>query len=146
VLAVADEVLVGTRAIEQPGFVADAGARHPGRILAALDVRGARATVDGWARSAPGGVEDLARRLVEEGAARLVVTDAERDGTLTGPNVALLARIRVAVPSVPLVAAGGVRSLADLRALAAVGCDGAVVGMALLDGSLDPAEAVAVLG
>ena len=145
VLEVADEALLGTAAVESPGFLRAAADRHPGRILAALDLRGDVAAVDGWTRGAAGGADDVARRLVTEGAARLVVTDARRDGTLTGPNLDLMLRLRTALPNVPLVAAGGIRSLDDLRALDAIGCDGAVVGMALLGGALDPESAMAAL-
>ena len=64
---------------------------------------------------------------------------------LSGPNLELLGRIRSAVPETVLVAAGGIGSIADLRQVREVGCDGAVVGLALLTGAIDPAEAMAVL-
>jgi len=73
------------------------------------------------------------------------VTDTARDGTLAGPNLELLTRLRAAVPDAVLVAAGGIGSVDDLRAVAEVGCDGAVVGLALLTGAIDPASAMAML-
>ena len=119
--------------------------RHPDRIGVSLDLRDRRPALDGWLRTGGADAIGLARELVAAGASRLVVTDTARDGTLTGPNLGLLAELREALPDVMLVASGGIGSLDDLRAAAAIGCDGAVVGLALLSGAIDPAEAVAVL-
>jgi phosphoribosylformimino-5-aminoimidazole carboxamide ribotide isomerase len=144
-LAVADEALLGTAAIERPGFLRGCTERHPGRIGVSLDLRDGRPALDGWLRTGATDAVDLARRLVDDGAARLIVTDTARDGTLSGPNVALLAEMRGALPDAILVAAGGIGSIDDLRALADIGCDGAVVGLALLSGAIDPADALAAL-
>jgi phosphoribosylformimino-5-aminoimidazole carboxamide ribotide isomerase len=145
VLAVADDALLGTAAIERPAFLRACADRHPGRIGVSLDLRDGRPAVDGWLRTATADAAELARQLVDAGANRLIVTDTSRDGTLAGPNLALLTTLRAALPDATLVAAGGIGSLDDLRAVAGIGCDGAVIGMALLSGAIDPAEAVAVL-
>lgn len=145
VLTVADEALLGTAAIERPEFLRACADRHPGRIGVSLDLRGERPALDGWLRTVTGDAVELARHLVDAGATRLIVTDTTRDGTLAGPNLALLGTLRAALPDATLVAAGGIGSLDDLRAVAGIGCDGAVVGLALLSGAIDPAEAVAVL-
>jgi phosphoribosylformimino-5-aminoimidazole carboxamide ribotide isomerase len=144
-LAVADEALLGTAAVEQPDFLRACADRHPGRIGVSLDLRDGRPALDGWLRTGESDAVGLARRLVDAGAARIVVTDTARDGTLGGPNLELLATLRAALPDATLVAAGGIGALDDLRAVAAIGCDGAVVGLALLSGAIDPAEALAVL-
>ena len=144
-LAVADDALLGTAALERPAFVRECADRHPGRIGVSLDLRDRRPALDGWVRTGSADAIALARELVEAGASRLVVTDTARDGTLAGPNLGLLAELREALPEVALVASGGIGSIDDLRAAAAIGCDGAVVGLALLSGAIDPAEAVAVL-
>lgn len=144
-LAIADEAVLGTAAIEQQGFLRSCAGRHAGRVFASLDLRDGRPAVDGWLREGSADAVDLASRLVEEGATRLIVTDTRRDGTLAGPNLDLLAALRRALPHAFLVAAGGIGSLDDLRALDALGCDGAVVGLALLTGAVDPADAVAAL-
>jgi phosphoribosylformimino-5-aminoimidazole carboxamide ribotide isomerase len=144
-LQVADEALLGTAAVEEPEFLPACVGAHPGRIAVSLDLRDGRPALDGWSRTASDDAEALARRLVADGASRLIVTDTARDGTLDGPNLALLARLRAAVPDAVLVAAGGIGSVDDLRAVAEVGCDGAVVGLALLTGAIDPVEAMAVL-
>lgn len=144
-LAVADEALLGTAAIERPDFLRGCAERHPGRIGVSLDLRDGLPALDGWLRTGASDAVELARRLMDDGAARLTVTDTSRDGTLSGPNLALLGEMRAALPDAVLVAAGGIGSLDDLRALAAIGCDGAVVGLALLSGAIDPADALAAL-
>ncbi|MBA2266408.1 MAG: 1-(5-phosphoribosyl)-5-((5-phosphoribosylamino)methylideneamino)imidazole-4-carboxamide isomerase [Chloroflexi bacterium] len=141
----ADEALLGTAAIEDAAFLRACAAAYPGRIAVSLDLRADRPALDGWMRTGDTGAEALARRLLADGASRLIVTDTARDGTLAGPNLELLTRIRAAVPGAVLVAAGGIGSINDLRAVVEVGCDGAVVGLALLTGAIDPAEAMAVL-
>jgi phosphoribosylformimino-5-aminoimidazole carboxamide ribotide isomerase len=141
----ADEALLGTAAIENAGFLRDCATAHPGRIAVSLDLRDGRPALDGWSRTGEADAIALARRLLDDGASRLIVTDTARDGTLGGPNLSLLAQLRAALPGAMLVAAGGIGSVDDLRALAGAGCDGAVVGLALLTGAIDPAEALAVL-
>lgn len=145
VLEIVDEAILGTAAVERPGLLRAAANRHPGRVLASLDLRDGRPALDGWERVGTDDPGELGRRLVEDGAARLIVTDTRRDGTLSGPNLELLAQLRATVPAATLVAAGGVGSLDDLRALEAAGIDGAIVGLALLTGAVDPAEAIRVL-
>lgn len=138
----ADRVQLGSAAVRSPAFAGEAAARWPGRVVVALDVRRARPAVDGWqAEVGDGALLDLARRLVDVGVPRLMVTDIERDGALTGPNVALYQEL-VSQLSVPVVASGGVRSVDDLLSLARVGCEGAVVGKALYEGLLDLREAL----
>jgi phosphoribosylformimino-5-aminoimidazole carboxamide ribotide isomerase len=141
----ADEALLGTAAIEDAAFLCACAATHPGRVAVSLDLRGGRPALDGWLRTGESGAEALAQRLLNDGASRLIVTDTARDGTLAGPNLELLTRLRAAVPEAVLVAAGGIASVDDLRAVAEVGCDGAVVGLALLTGAIDPASAMAML-
>jgi phosphoribosylformimino-5-aminoimidazole carboxamide ribotide isomerase len=144
-LGVADEVLLGTAAIERPGFVAEVAARHPARVGVSLDLRQGRPALDGWLREGTGDAVAIARRVLDEGAARLVVTDTSRDGTLHGPDLDGLGILRQALPDAILVAAGGVGSIEDLRRLRDMGLDGAVVGLALLTGAVDPRAAVEAL-
>lgn len=140
----ADEVVLGTAAVERPAFVTECAGRWPNRILVSLDLRDGRAALDGWLRESSSAPLDLARSLIEAGAAGLVVTDARRDGTLRGPNLDLLRRFRSALPSTRLIAAGGVGSLDDLRDVAVAGLDAAIVGLALLSGAVDVREALIV--
>jgi phosphoribosylformimino-5-aminoimidazole carboxamide ribotide isomerase len=144
-LAVVDMAILGTAAITQAGFLQRCADEHPGRVAASLDLRGGRPAVDGWIRDVDLDPVGVAARLLAEGAARLVVTETSRDGTLTGPDLERLEALRTAFPAATLVAAGGIGSLDDLRALEALGIDGAIMGLALLNGAIDPAEAVAAL-
>jgi phosphoribosylformimino-5-aminoimidazole carboxamide ribotide isomerase len=139
-----DDVVLGTAAIERPAFVAECAGRWPGHVLVSLDLRDDRPVLDGWLRSDASEPMGLAQRLVAAGASGLIVTDARRDGTLGGPNLELLRRFRAALPETRLVAAGGVGSLDDLRSLADLGVDGVIVGLALLSGAIDLADALAL--
>lgn len=144
----ADVAVLGTAAVERPGFVEACARRWPGRVAAALDLREGRLSVDGWLRQTavrgPAPVE-VARRLVDDGATAIVVTDVRRDGALAGPNIDLLAAFRRAVPDARLVASGGVRSIADLAALRDAGMDAAIVGLALLTGDVSIEDATVAL-
>lgn len=138
--------ILGTAAIENPGLLAECTARWPGRIAVSIDVRGKRVAIGGWTRSSEADPVRLAAEVARGGAAHVIVTDVRRDGTRRGPNRELLARMRAALPTTRLVAAGGIGSADDLRQLAALGIDGAVVGLALVDGSLPIGDALAAAG
>lgn len=139
----ADVAIIGTAALEDRDLLRRSVARRPGRIAVSLDVRDGRLAVAGWTRSAAADPVACAAELAAEGLAQLVVTDVRRDGTRSGPNLELLAAMRAAVPELRLVAAGGIGTADDLRALAGLGVDGAVVGLALVDGTLAVADALA---
>jgi phosphoribosyl isomerase A len=125
-------VVIGTAALEDPLWVRRVIAEHGERIAVGLDVRGTRLAARGW--TAEGGeLLDVLARLEADGCARYVVTDITRDGTLAGPNLDLLRQV-CARTARPVIASGGVSSLADLRAIAElqpVGVEGAIVGKAL---------------
>ena len=141
-----DVVMLGTAAVEDRALLTAAVERWPGRIAASVDVRGDRVAVDGWTRDAEADPLMLARELLAVAVAHLVVTDVRRDGTRRGPNLRLLRRMRAALPGGRLVAAGGIGTADQLRALAEAGIDGAVVGLALVDGSLPIEVALEVAG
>src|ERR687886_562598 len=138
-------VNLGTAALESPEWCARAIAEHGDRIAVGLDVRGTRLAARGWTREGGELYKTLAR-LDAEGCARYVVTDITKDGTLRGPNLQLLREVCAATPR-PVIASGGVSSLDDIRALAAlaeVGVEGAIVGKALYAGQFTLPEALAV--
>ncbi|MFF7243796.1 bifunctional 1-(5-phosphoribosyl)-5-((5-phosphoribosylamino)methylideneamino)imidazole-4-carboxamide isomerase/phosphoribosylanthranilate isomerase PriA [Embleya sp. NPDC008237] len=125
-------VNLGTAALESPDWVRSAIARYGDRIAVGLDVRGTTLAGRGWTREGGELFETLAR-LDADGCARYVVTDVNKDGTLTGPNLQLLRDVCAATDR-PVVASGGVSSLADLRAIAELvplGVEGSIVGKAL---------------
>lgn len=124
----AARVLVGTAALEQ-AFLTAAVERFGGGVVVAVDARDGLVTVSGWTEDSEVSAVELARRCAAAGVERLLVTSTRRDGTLAGPDVALLENV-LAV-GLPVVAAGGISSLDDLRTLRALGCEGAVTGSAL---------------
>jgi phosphoribosyl isomerase A len=137
-------VNIGTAALENPDWVRSVIARHGDRVAVGLDVRGTRLAARGW--TAEGGdLYQTLDRLDAEGCARYVVTDVLKDGTLRGPNLDLLKTV-CGRTDAPVVASGGVSSLADLRAIASLvplGVEGAIVGTALYEGAFSLAEALA---
>jgi 1-(5-phosphoribosyl)-5-[(5-phosphoribosylamino)methylideneamino] imidazole-4-carboxamide isomerase/N-(5'phosphoribosyl)anthranilate isomerase len=142
----AARVNLGTAALESPDWVRAAIARHGDKIAVGLDVRGSTLAARGWTQDG-GDLWATLARLDADGCARYVVTDVRRDGTLTGPNLDLL-RAVCARTAAPVVASGGVSSLADLRALAALadlGVEGAIVGKALYAGAFTLPEALAAV-
>jgi phosphoribosylformimino-5-aminoimidazole carboxamide ribotide isomerase len=138
-------VVLGTVAVKDPALVRAACKAWPGKVALGIDARGGRVAVEGWAEISEIAARDLALRFEDAGAAAIVYTDIDRDGVLQGPNVAATAALAKAVTT-PVIASGGVSSIADLRALAAEpGIAGAIVGRALYDGRIDLAEALAML-
>lgn len=137
-------VNIGTAALEQPEWCAKVIAEHGDRVAIGLDVRGTTLAARGWTQEG-GQLFETLERLDAEGCARYVVTDVHRDGTLTGPNLALLADVCTATDR-PVVASGGVSVLDDLRAIAAIdGVEGAIVGKALYAGAFTLPEALAAV-
>jgi 1-(5-phosphoribosyl)-5-[(5-phosphoribosylamino)methylideneamino] imidazole-4-carboxamide isomerase/N-(5'phosphoribosyl)anthranilate isomerase len=137
-------VNVGTAALEDPAWVRQAIAQYGDAIAVGLDVRGTTLSARGWTQDG-GELFDVLSRLDADGCARYVVTDVRRDGTLTGPNLELLRSVCAATDR-PVVASGGVSSLADLRALASLvplGVEGAIVGKALYAGEFTLEQALA---
>jgi phosphoribosylformimino-5-aminoimidazole carboxamide ribotide isomerase len=132
----ADRVMAGTAAISSLALLADE------RIVVAIDARDGRVVTDGWVTATDFSPGELARRCAEAGIARLLVTSTGRDGSLAGPDTELLAEVLEA--GLPVLAAGGIAELDDLRTLRELGCEGAVVGSALWSGRFSLAEALAV--
>jgi 1-(5-phosphoribosyl)-5-[(5-phosphoribosylamino)methylideneamino] imidazole-4-carboxamide isomerase/N-(5'phosphoribosyl)anthranilate isomerase len=139
-------VNIGTAALEDPQWCARAIAKHGDRVAVGLDVRGTTLAARGWTEEG-GQLYDVLARLDRDGCARYVVTDVGRDGTMTGPNLDLLRGICAATDR-PVVASGGVASLADLEALAGLvpdGVEGAIVGKALYAGAFTLEDALAAM-
>lgn len=140
-------VNLGTAALENPEWTARAIERFGDRIAVGLDVRGTTLAGRGWTKEG-GDLWEVLARLEDAGCARYVVTDVTKDGTLQGPNVDLL-RQMVEKTGKPVVASGGISSLADLealRALVPLGVEGAIIGKALYSGAFTLPEALDVAG
>ncbi len=136
-------VIIGTQAVKQPAFVAEACRAFPGRVIVGLDARDGRVATDGWAEVSDVQAAELARRFEADGVSAIVYTDIARDGMMQGVNVeATVAMARAS--RIPVIASGGITDLDDIRALSAVageGIIGAITGRAIYEGTLDVAEA-----
>jgi phosphoribosyl isomerase A len=139
-------VVIGTAALEDPDWVAEVIAQQGERIAVGLDVRGTRLSARGWTTDG-GELADALDRLETAGCCRYVVTDIDKDGMMRGPNLHLLRRV-CARTDKPVVASGGVASIADLHAIASLvpfGVEGAIVGKALYAGAFTLPEALAAV-
>ena len=140
-------VNLGTAALEDPEWTARVIGQYGDRIAVGLDVRGHTLAARGWTKEGGDLFETLAR-LDRDGCARYVLTDVAKDGTLAGPNIELLKSV-CAATNKPVIASGGISSLADIAALAALvdtGVEGAIVGKALYAGKFTLIEALKVSG
>jgi phosphoribosylformimino-5-aminoimidazole carboxamide ribotide isomerase len=138
-------VILGTVAVENPDLVREAARAFPGRIAVGVDAKDGRVATRGWAEVTDVEATDLARRFEDAGVAAIIYTDIARDGAMQGPNVTATEALARAV-TIPVIASGGVSSLADLSALRDTGViAGAISGRALYDGAIDLAEALALL-
>ncbi len=139
-------VILGTVAVENPDLVREAAKAFPGKVAVGLDARNGRVATRGWAEETDIMVTDLAKSFEDAGVSAIIYTDINRDGAMQGPNVEATAALARAV-SIPVIASGGVSSIADLEALRDCGAslDGAISGRALYDGAIDLAEALTTL-
>lgn len=133
----AARVIVGTRALEEPEWLAELAARHPGEIIVACDVRERRVTTRGWAHTLPLDILDVVEELNPLPLGGLLVTAVHCEGLLQGTDLPLMEDVAES-SNFPVYASGGVTTMQDLRALEHRGLAGVVIGMALYTGVLDP--------
>ena len=140
-------IIIGTAAVRDPPFVKQAARDYPGRIAVGLDARDGKVAVEGWAESSELSALEIARRFEDVGVAAIVYTDIARDGMLQGLNLDTTIALADAI-SIPVIASGGLASIADIKALLeprAKKLAGAIAGRALYDGRLDAADALALI-
>ncbi|MBT7954539.1 MAG: 1-(5-phosphoribosyl)-5-[(5-phosphoribosylamino)methylideneamino]imidazole-4-carboxamide isomerase [Rhodospirillaceae bacterium] len=140
-------VILGTVALKNPELVKQACLEFPGRIAVGIDAKGGFVAVEGWAELSEITALELARKFEDAGVAAIIYTDIDRDGLMTGPNTEATIELAKSI-SIPVIASGGVSSMADLQSLKDAGSDlleGAISGRAVYDGAIDPAQAVALL-
>ncbi|MDF1715797.1 MAG: 1-(5-phosphoribosyl)-5-[(5-phosphoribosylamino)methylideneamino]imidazole-4-carboxamide isomerase [Antarcticimicrobium sp.] len=139
-------VILGTVAVENPDLVREAARAFPGQVAVGIDARNGMVATKGWAEETDVNATDLARSFEDAGVAAIIYTDIQRDGAMQGPNVEATAALARAV-SIPVIASGGVSSIADLVALRDCGAalNGAISGRALYDRAIDLKEALTVL-
>jgi phosphoribosylformimino-5-aminoimidazole carboxamide ribotide isomerase len=140
-------VILGSAAAKNPALVREAAKNFPGRIAVGIDAKSGQVATEGWAEISHLSATELALRLEDAGITAIIYTDIARDGMLSGLNlqetIALASRV-----TVPVIASGGVASLADIIALKGASATtpnlaGAIIGRALYDGAINPAEALA---
>jgi len=136
-------VIIGTRAVKEPAFVAEACRAFPGKVIVGLDAKDGLVATDGWAEVSTVRADDLVRKFEADGVTAIVYTDIARDGMMQGVNVeATLAMAQAS--SIPVIASGGITNIEDIRALVSVadqGICGAITGRAIYEGTLDIAAA-----
>jgi len=140
-------VNLGTAALENPDWTSKVIREFGDRIAVGLDVRGRTLAARGWTKEG-GDLFETIERLDKDGCARYVVTDVTKDGTLKGPNLELLRNV-CEVTKAPIVASGGISSIADieaLKSLVSIGVEGAIMGKALYAGAFTLEEALKVAG
>jgi phosphoribosylformimino-5-aminoimidazole carboxamide ribotide isomerase len=139
-------VILGTVAVENPDLVREAARAFPGHVAVGLDARKGMVATRGWAKETDINVTDLAKTFEDHGVTAIIYTDINRDGAMQGPNIEATAALANAV-SIPVIASGGVSSMADLTALknSCAPLDGAISGRALYDGAIDLSHAVQFL-
>jgi phosphoribosylformimino-5-aminoimidazole carboxamide ribotide isomerase len=142
IAAGASRVMVGTAALAS-GFLEHAVDRFGERLVVTIDIRDGKVATKGWTEGSDSTAAQLAARCAAVGVARVLVTNTHRDGTMTGPDLALLSEVLEA-GGLPVIAAGGIASLDDLRAVRDLGCEGAIAGSALWLGRFSLAEALAL--
>ena len=141
-----DRIIIGTEAIRNPQLVKDACQRYPGQIIVGIDARNGLVAIEGWTETTQTKAVDLAEQFEDQGVAAINFTDIHRDGMQTGPNVEETRKLAQAI-NIPVVASGGVATIADIRnlmPLESAGVMGVITGKALYTESLDLAEALVV--
>ena len=140
-------VILGTVALRDPALVRAAAQHFPGQVAVGIDARGGKVAVEGWAETSELNVLEMARRFEGAGVAAIIYTDIDRDGVLAGINWEATLALARAI-SVPVIASGGLASMADIERLSRPECqilEGAISGRALYDGRIDPEAALALL-
>jgi phosphoribosylformimino-5-aminoimidazole carboxamide ribotide isomerase len=143
IAAGAQSVVMGTTAVREPRVLERCARNHPGRVLAALDVRGDEPAVAGWTQSEPLRMGILLARWDVLALAGVIFTSIERDGTLEGPDLTTLTRVR-AMTSLPIQYSGGVSTIDEIRAVRQAGAAAVILGKALYEGRIKLDEALAL--
>jgi phosphoribosylformimino-5-aminoimidazole carboxamide ribotide isomerase len=132
-------VIIGTAAVKTPGFLHEACYAFPGQVIVGLDAKDGKVATDGWSKLSGHEVIDLAQKFEGYGVEAIIYTDIGRDGMMGGVNVEATVKLAQAL-TIPVIASGGVHTIADIEALCAVkeeGVQGVICGRSIYEGSLD---------
>jgi len=136
-----ERVIVGTKAVQSPDFVANLCDEFPGKILVSIDAKDGMATVDGWTDTSTVDAVELAGKMAESGVRAIIYTDVAVDGMLVGPNIIALKTLTDAV-DVPVIASGGVGSLTHIIKLKKLDLEGVILGRSLFTGDIKLQQAI----
>lgn len=136
-----DRVILGTAAVEDASMVSELVAQWGNRVAVGLDARDGKLATAGWLTQSDRNLLDVATSLRQAGVETFIVTDIHKDGKLQGPNLAMLKQAQFALRS-GVIASGGISTIEDVREVAAIGVDGAIIGRALYDGRIDLTDAI----
>ena len=134
-------IILGTVAVENPDLVKQACSLYPQAVIVSIDARDGIVATRGWLQGTTLKAVDLAKEMLKLGVPRFIYTDIKRDGTLTGPNLEALSEL-MRITGKPVIAAGGVSNLDNLKDLKRIGVEGAIIGQALYTGNIDLKEAL----
>ncbi|MHC5268357.1 1-(5-phosphoribosyl)-5-[(5-phosphoribosylamino)methylideneamino]imidazole-4-carboxamide isomerase [Enterococcus sp. LJL98] len=139
-----DRVIIGSKAVEDPGFVAEAVAQYGDRIVVGIDAKEGLVATRGWLEVSEKDYLSVAEEMAKLGVATVIFTDIDKDGTLQGPNLIQLQALAQRVPQLQVIASGGICSKEDLEAVKALGLSGVISGKALYNGNLTMKDVVEV--
>jgi len=136
-----ERVIVGTRAVSDFGWFSEIAEKFSGRIVLGLDARGSKVSTEGWTKNHPQRLLEFAAEVAKLPLAAIIYTDISKDGMMQGPN---FERTRAIIETVqiPVIAAGGVTEIADIKKLAELGAEAVIIGRALYEGRLDLADVI----
>lgn len=135
--------IIGTRAVTEPHFINDLCLGYPGHIIVGLDAKDGKVAIDGWSKLSNHDVLDMAQHFEDDGVVAIIYTDISKDGMMQGVNVDSTVKLAQSI-RIPVIASGGISTLDDIRKLCEVqdeGINGAIIGRALYEGTIDLAEA-----
>ena len=139
-----DRLVIGTKALKEPGWLRKACGQYPGKLALGIDARDGRVATEGWLETSDIAASELANQFSDQPLASIIYTDIAKDGMMAGPNFEAMAEMNQAV-DLPVIASGGVTSENDVRKLAEIGMAGCIIGRALYEGSLTMAAALAAV-
>lgn len=138
-----ERVILGTVAVENKELVEQSCRKYPDSIIVSIDAREGQVATRGWLKGTELNAVQLAQEMACLGVRRFIYTDISRDGTLSGPNFAAIKELIDAL-GLPVIAAGGISNIADLRILKSSGAEGAIIGKALYTGDINLKEALEI--
>jgi len=138
-----DRLVVGTRAVNDPDWLAEMAQKYPEKLVVGIDARQDHVATEGWKKTSPQTAGEFARQISGLPLAAIVFTDISKDGMLSGPNFDAMQTMKATAGPIPLICSGGVTTIDDISRLIALQIDGCIIGKALYEGQIRLADALA---